>query len=567
MIMQFEHLTIDLLRGLVSQGGLILFFAFLLTRIKCLRSLIFPTKFLFKKSLILILYFSGLGIMGTYTGIPVMGALANARVVGVFVGGLIGGPVVGFLSGFLAGFHRFAIDPDGFTSVACMLSTLAEGVVAGLLSKRFRQIENKWLFAALWGAFAEVVQMGIILIVARPFSEALELVELIAFPMIIGNAIGISMFIAIIEDVLKEKEKIALQQSHRVLAIVGETMELLRGGLTENTAHEVTEIILKHIKVSAVSLSDRNNCLAFRGKGEDHHKPRAPLQTKVTRDVLADGVCRVVEDKKGIGCSHEDCPLTSAVIAPLKVNNETVGTLKLYRTGDRTIGPVDVEVAQGLAALFSTQIEVSELQRQKELLATAELQALQSQIRPHFLFNALNTITSLIRVKPDKARELMISLGEILRRSLKKPDSLITLEEELAYIRSYLEIEQARFGEKLSVEYQIHAPRETLLPPLILQPIIENSIKHGIGENLHNSHIDLTVEEKGGDIYFFIADTGVGMDKDIIARIINHRDTGNSIGLKNINERLEHLYGKGLEITSTKGKGTLVSFMLPGTAL
>ncbi|MDC7222038.1 MAG: LytS/YhcK type 5TM receptor domain-containing protein [Spirochaetales bacterium] len=561
--MPFETQIIDLLRSLISQGGLILFFAFLLTRLNFLRSLVFSRTFTLKKGLVLVAYFSGIAIMGTYTGIPVMGALANARVVGVFVGGLLGGPIVGIAAGFLAGFHRFAIDLGGFTSLACMSSTVVEGIMAGLLSYSFRKVENKWLFAALWGAVAELVQMAVILLVARPFSSALQLVELIAVPMIFGNAIGIAMFIAIIEDALKEKEKIALKQSHRVLKIVQETMEHLRSGFTPETADAVTQIILKHIKVSAVSLSDRDKCLAFRGKGEDHHKSMAPLQTRVTKDVLADGHSRVVNKREDIGCSHDNCPLSSAVIAPLKVNGETVGTLKLYRAGDRGIGPVDVEVAQGLAALFSTQIEVSELQRQRELLTRAELKALQSQIRPHFLFNALNTISSLIRLKPDKARELMVSLSDLLRRSLKTTDSLIPLEEELFYVRSYLEIEQARFGSKLAVEYHIKVSQDIKIPPLILQPIIENSIKHGIGTNLNNSLIKIEVKKKLSRIQFVLSDTGVGMEQEKIDRILNHEETGNSIGLKNVNDRLEHLYGKGLEISSEPGKGTKVSFSLP----
>ena len=136
-------------------------------------------------------------------GIPVHGAIANSRVVGVFVAGLIGGPLIGLLSGFVAGIHRWAIDIGGFTALACMFSTIIEGLLGGLLSKKFIKSDEKWLFALTTGAIAEAVQMLIILAIVRPFYSALELVSIIAMPMIVANSIGISIFIAIIENVKK----------------------------------------------------------------------------------------------------------------------------------------------------------------------------------------------------------------------------------------------------------------------------------------------------------------------------------------------------------------------------
>lgn len=561
--MHFDNQVILLLRNLVSQGGLILFFAFLLTRVRFLKKMVLRTRLRFRDALVLILYFSGIGILGTYTGIPIMGALANARVVGVFVGGLIGGPLVGVLTGLLAGFHRWAIDIGGFTALACMVSTIVEGIIASLVSSRFRTVQNKWLFAALWGACAELVQMGLILLIARPFAEAVALVEIIAVPMIFGNAIGIGMFIAIAEDAFREEERIAARQSHRVLTTARETMDFLRAGLTPATAAAACGIILKHLKVSAVSITDTEKCLAHKGAGEDHHRAHALLRTRLTREVIESGSYRVAGHRSEIGCSEESCPLSSAVIVPLKLRGDTVGTLKLYRTGRRTINPVDVEVALGLATLFSTQIEVSELQRQTELLATAELQALQSQIRPHFLFNALNTISSLIRTRPQRARELLVSLGELLRRSLRKLGNRIPLEDELYYVRSYLEIEKARFGDKLEIQYDISAPPNTMMPPLTLQPIIENAVKHGISKKLGGGTIRISVVQEGGAVHFAVADNGVGMSEARREKVLEERESGESIGLRNVNERLEYLYGQGLTIESAPEGGTRVSFTLP----
>jgi two-component system, LytTR family, sensor histidine kinase LytS len=561
--MHFDNQIIILLRNLVSQGGLILFFAFLLTRIKVLKRMVLATHPQPRDIVILVLFFSGIGILGTYTGIPIMGALANARVVGVFVGGLLGGPLVGISSGVLAGLHRWSIDIGGFTSVACMVSTVTEGVIAGLFSFRFRKAEKKWLFAARWGATAELIQMVLILLIARPFADAFQLVQIIALPMVLGNAVGIGMFIAVSEDAFHEEERIAAKQSHRVLSTARETTEFLHTGFTPETAAMAASIILKNLKVSAVSLTDREKCLAHKGAGENHHKVLEPLRTSLTREVIQSGSYRVAHTKEEISCSEYGCPLSSAVIVPLKIKGQTIGTLKLYRTGRRTVNSVDIEVALGLATLFSTQIEVSELQRQSELLATAELQALHSQIRPHFLFNALTTITSLIRTKPQQARALLISLSELLRRSLKKPDTRISLEEELKYIRSYLEIEKTRFGDKISIEYAIDAPKSTPLPPLTLQPIVENAVKHGISGKLQGGTIWLSARQKGGSICFEVRDNGIGMDRGKVSCALNRDKHSDNIGLRNVNERLEYLYGRGLHITSVPGEGTTVEFTIP----
>ncbi|MCG8571271.1 MAG: sensor histidine kinase, partial [Spirochaetes bacterium] len=144
----------------------------------------------------LIIFFSLFGIVGTYSGIPVMGALANSRVVGVFVGGLIGGPMVGFLAGLISGIHRWAIDIGGFTAFACMIATICEGTLAGILSPYYKKSNKKWLMAFFAGILAEVLQMLILLILVKPFSEAWELVKIIGIPMIFANSVGISMFIA-----------------------------------------------------------------------------------------------------------------------------------------------------------------------------------------------------------------------------------------------------------------------------------------------------------------------------------------------------------------------------------
>ena len=178
-------MSYSILLNLIHQIGLVTILAFLMTNFPYFRNFFYKTVLTFPDYLFLIILFGLIGILGTYEGIPVQGALANYRVIGPFVGGLIGGPLVGIGAGLLSGFHRWAIDIGGFTAFACMVSTILEGLLAGLLSRKFYELEKKWLFALLGGIIAESMQMGILLILVKPFDEALNLVKIIAFPMIL----------------------------------------------------------------------------------------------------------------------------------------------------------------------------------------------------------------------------------------------------------------------------------------------------------------------------------------------------------------------------------------------
>src|SRR5690554_1549376 len=170
-------LLVIVLKNLASRVGIILVLALFLSKVGLFRKLVSKRNINLQDKIFLSIIFGIIGIVGTYTGIHLQGAIVNSRVIGVFVGGLLGGPLVGFLSGIIAGGHRFLIDIGGFTALACSLSTLTEGVMAGLLKRKFENSPYKISFALISGAFAEVIQMIIILLVAKPFPAAVELVK------------------------------------------------------------------------------------------------------------------------------------------------------------------------------------------------------------------------------------------------------------------------------------------------------------------------------------------------------------------------------------------------------
>jgi two-component system LytT family sensor kinase len=206
------------------------------------------------------------------------------------------------------------------------------------------------------------------------------------------------------------------------------------------------------------------------------------------------------------------------------------------------------------------------LEEQKRLLLEARLDALQRQINPHFLFNTLNSIASLVRLKPELAREMIVKLANILRALLKDHDTYVPLSEELKFTDDYLDIEVVRFGAgKLKVEKQID-PRTlgVLVPSILLQPLIENSIKHGLEPRIHGGTVTLRSRLEGDRVLIEVADDGVGMGNRPASAL---RRPGAGIGMKNVRERLEVLYGNQarFSVVSTPGRGTLVSIEIPAS--
>ena len=203
------------------------------------------------------------------------------------------------------------------------------------------------------------------------------------------------------------------------------------------------------------------------------------------------------------------------------------------------------------------------LEEQKRLLLEARLDALQRQINPHFLFNTLNSIASLVRMKPELAREMTVKLANILRALLKDHDTFVPLREELSFTDDYLDIEVVRFGAMLKVVKEID-PRtlEVLVPSILLQPLIENGIKHGLEPRIKGGTITLSSQLQGDRVRIEVADDGVGMGNKPASAL---RRNCAGIGMKNVQERLDVLYGSqaNFEIQSSPGRGTKVVIEIP----
>jgi len=218
-------------------------------------------------------------------------------------------------------------------------------------------------------------------------------------------------------------------------------------------------------------------------------------------------------------------------------------------------------VAIALKVLNNVRIEMK-LEQQERLLLQSRMEALQSQINPHFLFNTLNSVASLVRRDPDSARQMIVKLGNILRRLLRKGDAFVPLREEMEFLDDYLDIEVARFGhDKLKVVKELEAASlEHLVPSMILQPLVENAVKHGFASKVDPGSIYIRSRCADHRIVLEVEDDGAG-----IPASGSSASSGTGIGIVNVTERLQVVYGDTAEITleSQPGRGTLVRLVLP----
>jgi two-component system LytT family sensor kinase len=201
------------------------------------------------------------------------------------------------------------------------------------------------------------------------------------------------------------------------------------------------------------------------------------------------------------------------------------------------------------------------LQEQEKLLMAARVEALASQINPHFLFNTLTSISSLIRSQPETARMLIVKLSGLLRRLQRSQEHFVTLREELEAIDEYLDIESIRFGPKLRIEKDIDpGSLDVVVPSMLLQPLVENSIKHGLAPKIGDGRITIRSVRQNGHAIIDVIDNGVGVGPAHVERV----KTG-GIGLRNVNERLRVIYGRNyeLQLDSVPGEGTCARVVIP----
>lgn len=263
-------------------------------------------------------------------------------------------------------------------------------------------------------------------------------------------------------------------------------------------------------------------------------------------------VCRIVRDKY---------TLTQLPILLITAKNVLQDLVEGFESGanDYLHKPFNSK------ELLSRVRTLLELKKVSELALSAELYFLQSQIKPHFLHNTLAAIMSFIRINPDFARELILELSNYLRESFNftNMNSLLPLSKELSMVKSYLFIEKARFPKKLNYIYDVDDSIECDIPHLILQPIVENAVRHGILENRLGGTVKVTVKNCTDYVLLCVEDDGIGIKKENIPLLLNHELKNVGIGLYNVQKRMLTLYGHGIDLESELGKGTKICLKIP----
>ncbi|MBT0057837.1 sensor histidine kinase [Vibrio alginolyticus] len=552
----------ELVISLLQQMCVYLVLAYMLSKTPIILPLLSISSRLSHR-LICYVLFSGFCILGTYFGLHINDAIANIRAIGAVMGGLFGGPVVGFAVGFTGGIHRYSL--GGFTDLACAISTTAEGVIGGLLhvylikrNKGALLFNPSVVFSVTF--VAEVVQMILLLAVAKPFDQAYELVSAIAAPMIIANSFGAALFMSILQDRKAIFEKFSATFSRRALTIADRSVGILSNGFNTENAEKIARIIYEETKVGAVAITDQEKILAFVGIGDDHHKPNTPISSQSTLDSMEkNDIIYLDGAERPYQCSiAKDCKLGSALIIPLRAGKEVIGTIKLYEPKRKLFSTANMSMAEGIAQLLSSQILYGDYQQQQALLAQAEIKLLHAQVNPHFLFNALNTISAITRRDPDKARELIQNLSHFFRSNLKQNINTVTLKEELAHVNSYLSIEKARFTDRLEVEIDIQPELlDIKLPSFTLQPLVENAIKHGISNMLEGGKVHIYSEAHPQGHLITVEDNAGSFEPP--------KENHSGLGLEIVDKRLTNQFGRdaALKITCEPHQFTKMSFIIP----
>ncbi|GHF58754.1 histidine kinase [Amycolatopsis bartoniae] len=334
----------------------------------------------------------------------------------------------------------------------------------------------------------------------------------------------------------------------------------LREGFDQAAADRITSQLLELLKCVAVGITDPEGTLvSWDGEANDHYVDlTGPISMAIRKHR------REVVSHDDVPCDHRGtCKMRTAVIVPLIVDGEIEAVLIVV---GRTKGKRLVQMADAVAQFVCTQFELARLDESKLQLQQAEIKALRAQISPHFIYNALNTISALIRTDPEEARELLQEFADFTRYSFRTSGMFTTLADELRNIDRYLTIERARFGGRLEVRLKI-APEvlSVVVPFLIIQPLVENAVQHGLANKPSGGMVTVTAQDYGTEALISVEDDGIGMDPNRLADLRNSHRTGAHVGLGNINARMRQLFGDeyALMVETAPGAGMKVTLRVP----
>ena len=388
--------------------------------------------------------------------------------------------------------------------------------------------------------------------------------------LVIGAGITFTLSLVIVIRLILDPDSVRARQSDAMLKLSSQTLACMQEGLTQHSAQKICKLLLPSTAAAAVAITDREKILGYEGVDKEKNPKGSLIRTQATSLTLKDGQMRILFTPDEIGFPSGGTSINAAIIVPLAVGGHVSGTLKFYFRRAKSISETQKSIAEGFGKLLSTQMAASALEQQTKLATSMELKALQSQINPHFLFNTINTIASLVRTNPERARVLLREFAVFYRRTLEDPSDLIPFSREIEQTLRYFTFEVARFGEdRIALEIDLEPfIEDMMIPSFLLQPLIENAVKHALPSE-GKLDIEVTGEVRGEDVLIYVIDNGVGMSEESCFNIMQPKSsTGLGIAVGNVNDRIKGHYGPDacMKVDSTLGKGTTITLVLAGAA-
>ncbi|HIY82581.1 histidine kinase [Rubneribacter sp.] len=380
-----------------------------------------------------------------------------------------------------------------------------------------------------------------------------------------------TLSIVVVIRLYMDPDSVRARQSNAMLKLASQTLACMSEGMDPAAAQKICQLLLPATAAIAVAITDKERILAYVGHEESANPTGSIIRTHATHAAIAEGTMRILFTPEDIGFPRGHSSIKAAIIVPLTIGRTVAGTLKFYYRRASHISETQKSMAEGFGQLLSTQMAAAALEEQTQLATRMELKMLQSQINPHFLFNTINTIASLVRTDPVTARKLLREFAVFYRRTLEDSADLIVFAREMEQTRRYFTFEVARFGADRVVMEEDIDPRvdDMLVPPFLIQPLVENAVRHAMP-----SEGKLTIlvkgEVAGDDVVIRVADDGVGMTEEARQNILHpESSTGLGIAVKNVHDRICGYFGMGthMDVESELGVGTCVKLVLKGGAL
>ena len=412
---------------------------------------------------------------------------------------------------------------------------------------------------------SDKVLVAVALITGLVFTGILAFRDFDVSVMVLGGCL-ITLTAVFLISLRLNPDRVAARQTKKMLDLANSMLELMHTGYKDEEYEDLCKLLLSSTTAIAISITNKTCVLGYAGENAESHPYGKPIRTKATKECIQDGKTRVLLTAKEIDIEYDSDRINAAIVVPLKIGDDVQGALKFYYSSASKINETQLSIVRGFSGLISSQMAAVRLEDQQQLAAAMELKALQNQINPHFLFNTINTIASLIRTDPARARILLREFAVFYRRTLEDSKDKIELFNEMDQVHRYFAFEIARFGEdRLKLDIDIDREVEDVsVPSFLIQPLIENAVRHAMpSEGLLK--ITVCAHAEGNDVVVKVSDNGVGMSKEQLETIFEARSSkGLGIALNNVRSRVLGYFGQdaSMSVDSVLLEGTTVTLVL-----